>query len=92
MIVTYGNHVLSQQQQATGNQAYPLRYKGIWICLQVRWLLGEAGGGAGRDPGMRGGWWRVAAKMAGGGAGLQRCIAIGRNGKNLRIRFYSLLT
>ena len=45
MIVTYGNYVLPQQQAAplTGNQAYPLRYKGIWICLQV-W------GGGGRGP------------------------------------------
>lgn len=38
VLVTYGNHVLSpqQQQQALGsNQAYPLRYKGIGICLQA---------------------------------------------------------
>ena len=36
VLVTYGNYVLTQQQPVTGNQAYPLRYKGIWICLQVR--------------------------------------------------------
>jgi hypothetical protein len=37
VVVTYGNWVLAQQQQQplTGNEAYPLRYKGIWICLQV---------------------------------------------------------
>lgn len=38
VVVAYARHVLAAQQAAplTGNQAYALRYKGIWICLQVR--------------------------------------------------------